>query len=164
MPANPLRRRGKLADAAKLAAADAALSYARDRLTPGSRKQRGRGRGKVLLIGGALVAVGAAGLVKRNRVAGFLGAGQSVPEPPQPATSPTPAPTPTPTPTPATPAPAVAIPATPDTPSTPETPAAGDPAEREATQAAEEAAPAPEEGKEDDGPGWQTWSGISSKP
>jgi hypothetical protein len=81
MPANPLRRRSRLGDAAKLATADAALSYAKDRFTPGSRK---RGRGKALLLGGALVAVGVAAMANRNKVAGLIGARSSVPEPPLP--------------------------------------------------------------------------------
>jgi hypothetical protein len=88
MPANPLRRRGKLSDAAKLAAADAAISLAKDRLTPGSRK---RGRGKALLIGGAVVAVGVAAMTNRRKVAGLIGTRSSVPEPPPPPAPPQPA-------------------------------------------------------------------------
>src|SRR5215210_4751865 len=88
MPANPLRRRRRLGDVAKIAAADAALHYAKDHLTPGSRK-RGR-NGKALLLGGAVIAVGAAAFASRNKVAGLLGAGQSVPEPPPPPAPPQP--------------------------------------------------------------------------
>jgi hypothetical protein len=88
MPANPLRRRRKLSDAAKLAAADAALSLAKDRLTRGSPK---RGRGKALLIGGAVVAVGVAAMTNRRKVAGLIGTRSSVPEPPPPPAPPQPA-------------------------------------------------------------------------
>lgn len=87
MAPHPLRRRGRLADAAKLATADAALSYAKHRLTPGTRK---RGRGKALLLGGALVAVGVAAMANRNKVAGLIGARSSVPEPPPPPAPPAP--------------------------------------------------------------------------
>ena len=223
MPANPLRRRSKLGDMAKLAAADAALHYAKDRFTPGSRKQRGRG--KALLVGGAVVAVGVAALANRKRVAGLLGAGPGVAEPPQPFSPPQPAyapPAPVEQPVtqtevaqaaatqPAEPQVAAAdepgpepadqipgqtqfgeptfvpgdagvaavedaqapeAPAT-ETASTPETPAAGDPAEREAAQrdegqAGQQTPPessANGEGKPDQGGGWQSWSGISSRP
>jgi hypothetical protein len=169
MLANPLRRRSKLADVAKLAAADAALSYAKDRFTPGSRK---RGRGKAMLLGGAVVAVGAAAYANRKRVAGLLGAGPSVPEPPpysppqtvttpqpvaasQPVAAPVsdPQPSQPEVPQPVTQTEIAAAETTPTTPSTPETPAAGDPQEREEAQR-----------DEGSGPGWQTWSGISSKP
>jgi hypothetical protein len=96
MAPNPLRRRGKLASAAKtarnVAIADAAWALARDRLAtkvPGvDSRRRGPSR-KVLLLGGAAAFVAAGALHKRHRARALLPGGSpetySPPGPPQPS-------------------------------------------------------------------------------
>jgi hypothetical protein len=96
MAPNPLRRRGKLASAAKtarnVAIADAAWALARDRLAtkvPGvDSRRRGPSR-KVLLLGGAAALVAAGALHKRHRARALLPGGSpetySAPGPPQPS-------------------------------------------------------------------------------
>jgi hypothetical protein len=89
MPANPFRRRRRVASVAGLAAIDAAAALARNRLDPRSRRGD---RTKLLALGGAAaVAVGIAGFAGRKKVAGLIGAGASVPEPPPPPAPPQPA-------------------------------------------------------------------------
>jgi hypothetical protein len=80
----PFSRRGKTAR--NLALAEAALALARDR---SSRKGSKRSRGKLLLAGGAVVAAGAAALLKRDKVAGLLPSrsGDDAPAEPYPAPS-----------------------------------------------------------------------------
>jgi hypothetical protein len=98
MALNPLRRRSKLASAAKAARnaaiADAAWALARDRLAskvPGvDSRRRGPSR-KLLLLGGAATIVAAGVLVKRDRARALLPGGSSAsesyspPPPPQPS-------------------------------------------------------------------------------
>ncbi|HZB77987.1 MAG TPA: hypothetical protein VE526_17285 [Solirubrobacteraceae bacterium] len=80
----PFSRRGKTAR--NLALAEAALALARDRTQAKSSK---RSRGKLLLAGGAVVAAGAAALLKRDKVAGLLpsraGEPETAPPPPVPS-------------------------------------------------------------------------------
>jgi hypothetical protein len=81
MAPTPFRRRGKLGKAARnMAIADAALALARDRMGTTSRRRRGPS-GKALLLGGAVVAVAAGALWKRDKVAGLLPSHTDSPEP-----------------------------------------------------------------------------------
>lgn len=86
MAPSPFRHRKA---ARNLALAEAALALARDR-TRGSRRSR-RPSAKLLLIGGAVAAAGAAALFKRDKVAGLLpsrtGKPASPPAPPPPQPS-----------------------------------------------------------------------------
>ncbi len=75
----PFSRRGKTAR--NLALAEAALALARDR-NPAKRSKRSRG--KLLLAGGAVVAAGAAALLKRDKVAGLLPSRSGDDAPPAP--------------------------------------------------------------------------------
>lgn len=98
MALNPLRRRSKLAAAAKTARnaaiADAAWALARDRLAPKlpgvDHRRHGAGR-KLLLFGGAAAVVAAGVYVKRDRARALLPGGSSSsesyspPPPPQPS-------------------------------------------------------------------------------
>jgi hypothetical protein len=92
----PFRRQSKLAKATKaarnLAIADAAWALARDRIAAGLPGVEPRRRGpstKALLIGAAGVAVGAAALLKRDKVAGLLPSRTSAED--EPAGEPAPA-------------------------------------------------------------------------
>src|SRR5918994_8008859 len=82
----PFSRKAKTAR--NLALAEAALALARDR--SGAKRPK-RSRGKLLLAGGAVVAAGAAALLKRDKVAGLL---PSFSGDDAAAPSPTPAPVP----------------------------------------------------------------------
>ncbi|HYI18797.1 MAG TPA: hypothetical protein VD836_08795 [Solirubrobacteraceae bacterium] len=75
----PFSRKGKTAR--NLALAEAALALARDR---SSTKGSKRSRGKLLLVGGAVVAAGAAALLKRDKVAGLLPSRSGGDAPPAP--------------------------------------------------------------------------------
>ena len=75
----PFRRRGKTAR--NLALAEAALALAKDRDVAASSK---RSRGRLLLVGGAVVAAGAAALLKRDKVAGLLPSRSGDPAPAAP--------------------------------------------------------------------------------
>ena len=86
MAPSPFRRRKSAKTLRNLAIAEAALALARDRVVPVSR----RSSGKLLLIGGAVAAVGAVALLKRDKVAGLLPSRSSepapvTPMPPQPS-------------------------------------------------------------------------------
>ena len=87
MAPSPFRRRKPADSLRNLAIAEAALALARDRVGRGSRRPSGR----MLLLGGAVAAAGAAVLLKRDKVAGLLPsrAGEpehpSAPTPPQPS-------------------------------------------------------------------------------
>ncbi|HYM56399.1 MAG TPA: hypothetical protein VES79_00405 [Solirubrobacteraceae bacterium] len=96
MSPNLLRRRGKLASAAKtartVAIADAAWALARDRLAirvPGVESRRGGQSRKVLLVGGAAAIVAAGALLNRYRARARLPGGSrdtySPPGAPQPS-------------------------------------------------------------------------------
>jgi hypothetical protein len=80
----PFSRKAKTAR--NLALAEAALALARDR---SSAKGPKRSRGKLLLAGGAVVAAGAAALLKRDKVAGLLPS-RSGDDAPAPAPAPVP--------------------------------------------------------------------------
>jgi|SRR5215207_3555104 len=81
MAPSPFRRRKAAKTVRNLAIAEAALALAKDRVGRGSR----RGRGGLLLIGGAVAAVGAAALLKRDKVARLLPSRSGEPEPVAPA-------------------------------------------------------------------------------
>ena len=72
MASSPFRRRKAAKAVRNLAIAEAALALAKDRLAPVDRRLASGPRGKLLLIGGAVAAVGAAALLKRDKVAGLL--------------------------------------------------------------------------------------------
>ena len=83
MASNPLRRRGGAGSTLRnLAIADAAIALAGDRLG-GSRSRSHKGRN--LLLGGAVVAIAAGALWKRDKVAGLLPSRGQTYEPPVPA-------------------------------------------------------------------------------
>src|SRR5919108_142103 len=84
MAPSPFRRRKAAKAARNLAIAEAALALAKDRVGHGSR----RSGGKLLLIGGAVAAVGAVALLKRDKVAGLLPSRTGEPEPAAPIPSP----------------------------------------------------------------------------
>jgi hypothetical protein len=88
MAPTPFRRRKAAKAVRNLAIAEAALALAKDRTGSGSSK--GRSRGKLLLIGGAVAAVGAAALLKRDKVAGLLPSRSGEPEPYTPPAPPQP--------------------------------------------------------------------------
>ena len=81
MAPSPFRRRKAAKTVRNLAIAEAALALAKDRAGKGSR----RPSGKLLAIGGAVAAVGAAALLKRDKVAGLLPSRTGEPEPAPPA-------------------------------------------------------------------------------
>jgi hypothetical protein len=86
MAPSPFRRRKAANTMRNLAIAEAALALAKDRAGRSSR----RSPGKLLLIGGAVAAVGAVALLKRDKVAGLLPSrtgepAPAVPVPPQPS-------------------------------------------------------------------------------
>jgi hypothetical protein len=67
-----------------LTLADAALAFARDRLAaqlPGVKPKRRRPGARSLLIGGAVAAAAGALLLKRDKLAGLVGGGPTVPDP-----------------------------------------------------------------------------------
>ena len=88
MAPSPFRRRKPADSLRNLAIAEAALALAKDRVGRGSRRPSGR----MLLLGGAVAAAGAAVLLKRDKVAGLLPSRSGEPEhavrcptPPQPS-------------------------------------------------------------------------------
>ena len=81
MAPSPFRRRKAAKNMRNLAIAEAAMALARDRVGHGSR----RPSGKLLLLGGAIAAAGAAALLKRDKVAGLLPSRAGEPEPVTPA-------------------------------------------------------------------------------
>src|SRR5918999_2414630 len=78
MAPSPFRRRKAAKTVRNLAIAEAALALAKDRVGSGSRRGPS---GKLLLIGGAVAAVGAAALLKRDKVAGLLPSRSGEPAP-----------------------------------------------------------------------------------
>ena len=85
MASSPFRRRKAAKAVRNLAIAEAALALAKDRLAPVTGGHSRRPSGKLLLLGGAVAAVGAAALLKRDKVAGLLPSRSGDPEPPTPA-------------------------------------------------------------------------------
>jgi nicotinate-nucleotide--dimethylbenzimidazole phosphoribosyltransferase len=91
MAPSPFRRRKAAKTVRNLAIAEAALAIAKDRAVAATGRGSRRPSGKLLLIGGAVAAAGAAALLKRDKVAGLLPsrAGQPAPPvapaPPQPS-------------------------------------------------------------------------------
>ena len=83
MAPSPFRRRKAAKTVRNLAIAEAALALAKDRLAGQSSPRRPSG--KLLLIGGAVAAVGAAALLKRDKVAGLLPSRSGEPAPDAPA-------------------------------------------------------------------------------
>src|SRR5918999_5828402 len=81
MAPSPFRRRKAAKTVRNLAIAEAALALAKDRVGSGSRRGPS---GKLLLIGGAVAAAGAAALLKRDKVAGLLPSRAGEPAPPAP--------------------------------------------------------------------------------
>jgi hypothetical protein len=86
MAPSPFRRRKAAKTARNLAFAEAALALAKDRVAHSPR----RSTGKLLLLGGAVAAVGAVALLKRDKVAGLLPSrtgepAPAAPPPPQPS-------------------------------------------------------------------------------
>src|SRR5215211_1445806 len=84
MAPSPFRRRKAAKTVRNLAIAEAALALAKDRVGHSSR----RSNGKLLLIGGAVAAVGAVALLKRDKVAGLLPSRAGEPEPAAPVPTP----------------------------------------------------------------------------
>ena len=81
MAASPFRRRKAAKTLRNLAFAEAALALAKDRAGAVASQRSRRPSGKLLLIGGAVAAAGAAALLKRDKVAGLLPARSGEPEP-----------------------------------------------------------------------------------
>ena len=79
MAPTPFRRRKAAKTVRNLALAEAALALAKHRALA-SRPAR-RSRGKLLLLGGAVAAAGAAALLNRDKVAGLLPSRSGEPEP-----------------------------------------------------------------------------------
>jgi hypothetical protein len=85
MAASPFRRRKPAKTVRNLAFAEAALALAKDRASAVAGRGSRRPSGKLLLIGGAIAAAGAAALLKRDKVAGLLPSRSGEPEPVAPA-------------------------------------------------------------------------------
>jgi len=86
MAPSPFRRRKPANSLRNLQIAEAALALAKDRTGRGSRRPSGR----MLLLGGAVAAAGAAALLKRDKVAGLLPSRSGEPEAPSAPTPPQP--------------------------------------------------------------------------
>jgi hypothetical protein len=84
MAASPFRRRKAAKTVRNLALAEAALALAKHRATAVTGHRSRRPSGKLLLLGGAVAAVGAAALLKRDKVAGLLPSHSGAPEPAAP--------------------------------------------------------------------------------
>jgi len=90
MAPSPFRRRKGAKTVRNLAIAEAALALAKDRATGASGRASRRPRGKLLLLGGAVAAAGAAALLKRDKVAGLLPSHTGGPAPVAPPAPPQP--------------------------------------------------------------------------